>query len=765
MDNVVIEIQNWLNETYKGRKNYIPFKEEEIDGIAGVGTFNRLVRALQIELNDCYASGITVDGDFGKGTLKALPTSISAGFIKGNIVKIIQCSLYCKGYDTRPLDNDFGKIVTSAVKKFEGDAGIVEDGVVTPIILQGIMNSDSYKYKGLPTGLKYQQHRVQKALNGLYGLELGLIAPSGLWERKSQKMLIKSCQKAWGITNPDGVWGNNTKSKAPVLVVNSSNKTSVVLLQMALTVNGYYTGSFDGNYSQNVYNAVHDFQEFMCIGADGKVGKGTWASLLISKGEVSRKTTAIDTATRLDKDKLLKLSGMGYTAIGRYLTNVSETSLDKKITKEELLAFKETNMKIIPIYQTMGNYEDYFTWKDRGITDAKLAIKAAENFGFSKETTIYFAVDYDVSMKSITDVIVPYFKDIKNTINNKYKIGVYGSRAVCNMLADEGLTSSSYVSDMSSGFTGNIGQIMPSNWAYDQISEITVAGIGVDKCAASPRATGFVPECNFEIEEPTTNNFIETAHKIKELIIKFETGIFEDDPYAKIAGNFDDMHLSLGICQFNLGQQTLQEILRKMNEDHAVIMQQALGNYYDEIIDISNKVDNFDDSILNAYATENTARHEAMVNLCQTDEFRKIQDDYFEAYIYQAVRRCNISRYSFKTARSFAIMLDTAIQHGALIDDSVNDMYDAQKASIDISNEKERLKLFIDCMSNTVGSFKDDFRDRCYYLYDESTDPHGVKQYLSPISNYGVTDEIISDMPSNDEAQEHILNLIGHTFS
>ena len=653
MDKVVVEIQNWLNENYSGKKGFVKFEETDIDGIA----------------------------------------------------------------------------------------------------------------KELPTGLNYHQHRVQMKLNSMCGTEFGLIAPSGLWERKSQKLLIKACQKGWGISNPDGIWGNNTKSKAPLVTkTNAASEKNIVLLQMALAVNGYYTGEFDGKFDDKLYDSVYGYQDFICIGADGKVGKGTWASLLTSKGDTTRKGTALDSATRLDVETLLKLKKQGYTSIGRYLTNVSDTSMDKKITKEELLAFKETEMKIVPLYQTTGNYEDYFSKKNRGEEDAKKAIKAAKEFGFEKDTTIYFAVDYDVTLESIKSVIIPYFEEINKTMEDSFKIGVYGSRAVCNALEKEKLATSSYVSDMSAGFTGNIGQQMPKNWAYDQFAETTIEGIGADKCIVSPREAGFVPKYNFKEEDVENNDFLETAHKIKELIVKLETGVDTLNPYAKMTGNGDGMYMSLGICQFNLGQNTLQEILKNMNTNYPKVIRQVMGVYYDEIIELCNTSKNFDAQIINEYITEGYERHKNLVLLCETQEFQKIQDDYFEAYIYQAARRCNISRYNFKSDRSLAIMIDTAIQHGALIDDSVGEKYDAKKDLIDTNVEKERLKLFIDCLCETVTSYQNDFRDRCYFLFDESTNPHNVRDELSPISQFGIEDKELNGIPSDEEADRKIKELIGHTF-
>lgn len=297
MDEMVRQTQIWLNSTYGNKSGYTSFSDDEIDGITGQGTFLRLVQALQIEINDVYGSSLVIDGDFGNATLNALPSVISAGYSYTNIVKIIQGSFWCKGYSAGPIDGIFGNSVETAVRSFEEDAGLMQTGTITPIKLQGIMNTDAYSYTGETNTLSYYQHLVQKSMNSAYSSDFGLVAPNGIWERKSHKMLIKCCQKEWNVTSPDGVWGNNTKSKAPTLSINTGNSKPIytTLLQWALTINGFYSGSFSGIFDINLRDAVFAFQDFMCIGADGIVGKGTWASLLCSKGDtnVSVKSDAL----------------------------------------------------------------------------------------------------------------------------------------------------------------------------------------------------------------------------------------------------------------------------------------------------------------------------------------------------------------------------------------------------------------------------------------------------------------------------------------
>ena len=492
MDEMVKQTQEWLNKTYWLRKGFTKFKDEEIDGITGQGTFKRLIQALQIELNDKYNSGLTVDGDFGAGTLNALPSTIDSNYEKGNIVKIIQGSLWCKGYSAGPIDGDYGPKVTAAVKKFKEHAGVPGEGYISPYVLQGIMNTDAYFFNGESGTQPYFLHLVQKDMNSKYGFTFGLIAPNGIWERKSQKMLIKCCQKEWGISNPDGEWGNNTKSKAPTLSTKTgaSSLDKTRLLQWALTVNGFYPGTFSGIFTTGLKNKVSDFQEFMCLEPDGIVGKGTWASLLSSKGDTSRTLKAFDTASRLTKSQAIYFKNLGYTDVGRYLVNsIGNNVLDKKMTLEELKYISEAGLKVFPIYQTRGNNVGYFTDSSQGLRDATEAETAAHKLLFPYGTTIYFAVDYDVKTDDIEKYIVPYFRNVKLGMGSSYRVGVYGPRAICNILADQGLTSASFVADMSTGFTCNIGQPMPKNWAYEQVVEVQQGGIGIDKCAISSRGT------------------------------------------------------------------------------------------------------------------------------------------------------------------------------------------------------------------------------------------------------------------------------------
>ena len=499
MDSMVLEVQKWLNS------HYSQIHVEE-DGITGAGTFKGLITALQLEI------GVGADGDFGSGTLNACPTlQQTTDTTPSNLVYILQGSFWCKGYNPGGFDGIFGAGTTAAVKEFQADAGIEQTGIVEPYVLQGIMNTDGYKFEPSADPNDTYRHEVQLGLNKYYGSQIGLIAPNGLWERKSQTNLIKACQIEWGTT-ADGIWGSGTMGAAPTLSTSTSGYTnSKRILQWCLAVNGFYPGGFDGAFGQGTADAVYQFQELMCLGADGIVGQNTWAALLSSCGNTNRSATCFDTSTRLTVNTAKALRDLGYLEVGRYLTNAKTGDFDKKMTSEEIQAIRESGLKVFPIFQTYGGESSYFT-KSQGMQDATDAVEAAKNLGFPKGTVIYFAVDYDVLTADIEEHIVPYFSGIHERLGNLFQVGVYGPRMVCNTLSDYNITVRSFVADMSSGFTGNIGVIMPANWAYDQFVETSAAGIAIDKCGSSNLRTSVSPD-DFVIygnpEEPTISQELE----------------------------------------------------------------------------------------------------------------------------------------------------------------------------------------------------------------------------------------------------------------
>ena len=187
-----------------------------------------------------------------------------------------------------------------------------------------------------------------------------------------------------------------------------------------------------------------------------------------------------------------------YNIVGRYLTGTVGGSKPKYLTSEELQILAENNLRVFPIFQDGGASLAYFG-NYQGQLDARNAIIAARKLHIPNDTIIYFAVDYDFTEKQVLERVIPHFQGIKTVFDasiSKYRIGIYGSRNTCSIVCEDNLAISSFVSDMSTGYSGNMGFPLPINWAFDQIYEYTTTAsdgttFAVDKDVTSGRDRGF----------------------------------------------------------------------------------------------------------------------------------------------------------------------------------------------------------------------------------------------------------------------------------
>lgn len=486
MDQRVYEVQRWLNATYGGHGSFPAVTE---DGITGNATIKAIVRGFQIETN------VTVDGVIGNGTLSAIGTisaNIDTSIPKNrNLVYLLQGAMYCKGYSAGGFDGLYGNGTINGIKSFESDAGFTETtGVATSKIIKALLNTESFR---LISGGKEMVRTIQQSLNRKYSNHMDLIPCDGVYGKFTNKGLITALQLEIGV-DADGIFGSGTLASCPRLKKGGAYDPNIVLImQYALYCNRCEL-DFSGVYDDAMYNAVKSFQAFVGLTADGIAGKDTWASLLISCGNRDRKGTACDRAYPLTSKIAEALAADGRTCIGRYIGGGSW----KRLTLEERDIIVNAGMSIFPIYQTSGNNKDYFN-SIRGFGDAVAALNNAEDLGFKEGTVIYFAVDFDAVDNEVTSNILPYFSRISQVFSGEqnskgYRVGVYGPRNICSRVSDNGYAVYSFVSDMSTGYSGNLGYLLPTNWAFDQISTVsyTVDGetIDVDNLISSGRDSG-----------------------------------------------------------------------------------------------------------------------------------------------------------------------------------------------------------------------------------------------------------------------------------
>lgn len=115
----IAEIQQWLNDTYN--------TGIAVDDIWGDYTYSALVSGLQIELNRQFNRGLVVDGIYGENTSKAYCTLRKGA--SGNITRILQGILICKGYNQGGFDGDFGNGTEEALVNMQQDQQLMVDGI------------------------------------------------------------------------------------------------------------------------------------------------------------------------------------------------------------------------------------------------------------------------------------------------------------------------------------------------------------------------------------------------------------------------------------------------------------------------------------------------------------------------------------------------------------------------------------------------------------------------------------------------------------
>lgn len=270
-----------------------------------------------------------------------------------------------------------------------------------------------------------------------------------------------------------------TKANLPLSFETSSSwtgqyetyKKCIKLVQYCLCCNGYGDSINLSNVQWNtsLSNVVKSFQADLNIEQTGTMNVDTWMALLLSKGNPDRSCTACDTRFEMTQERLDYLKSNGYTVVGRYLTGSS-----KGLKDDEPKRILDSGLSFFPIFQetlytdTVSKYN-----YNLGVSDANKAVNRAKELGIPSGAIIYFAIDFDPIDSEISSYVIPYFNGINSAIG-QYKVGIYGTRNACTKVMGARYAETCFVSDMSTGYSGNMGFKIPNNWNLDQFHEYSV---------------------------------------------------------------------------------------------------------------------------------------------------------------------------------------------------------------------------------------------------------------------------------------------------
>lgn len=121
----VQEVQNWVI-SYG-----FSVGSKGADGWHGDDTLKGLVKVWQTEVNKQYKNiNLKVDGAFGQSCVTAAKSVNIKQGTTGNITKVLQGILICKGFDPKGFDGKFGDGCEKAVIAAQAKNGLKKDGIV-----------------------------------------------------------------------------------------------------------------------------------------------------------------------------------------------------------------------------------------------------------------------------------------------------------------------------------------------------------------------------------------------------------------------------------------------------------------------------------------------------------------------------------------------------------------------------------------------------------------------------------------------------------
>lgn len=172
----------------------------------------------------------------------------------GSAVKDVQAMLALMGYYTGAVDGIYEQATAVAVREFQTDAGLVEDGVVGPLTWQRLLPT--------PASLNNPQTANASTSNPELTTSTEVGAPT-----ESEEPLEKPAVSDVATAN------------LPTVSLDDSGP-DVTRLQSRLKELNLYTGPVDGIFGEQTEQAVIRFQRQADVVVDGIVGPTTWRLLL-----------------------------------------------------------------------------------------------------------------------------------------------------------------------------------------------------------------------------------------------------------------------------------------------------------------------------------------------------------------------------------------------------------------------------------------------------------------------------------------------------
>jgi hypothetical protein len=147
----------------------------------------------------------------------------------------------------------------------------------------------------------------------------------------------------------------------------------------------------------------------------------------------------------------------------------------------------------------------------------------------------------------------------------------------------------------------------------------------------------------------------------------FETGKYPPDCFCGVTGDFDQMGLSFGALQWNVGQGTLQPLLMQMFDQHPDVARNIFHEHFETVTAL--RTASLPDQLAFTRAVQTRGLLQEpwqgmLTALGRTLEFQEIQASHAAKIFLQALQMC--SDYGLASERAVALMFDIATQGGSI---------------------------------------------------------------------------------------------------
>ena len=222
----------------------------------------------------------------------------------------------------------------------------------------------------------------------------------------------------------------------------------------------------------------------------------------------------------------------------------------------------------------------------------------------------------------------------------------------------------------------------------------------------------------------------------------FETGAGIPDCFCGISGDFDGQGISFGVLQWNLGQGSLQPLLRDMITEHPEITEAIFGEHVDALKKVVELGNNAKQEVLEfSHSIQHPVTHRLFepwrgyaTALGRTPEFQEIQVNHAQRAYRQACDLC--ADYGLWSERGTALMFDIVTQNGSIGAITRMQILGEFKDLPDDLEDKEREVCKMGIIANRRAEaanpkWRDDVRRRKLCIANGAGTVHGIKYDLA----------------------------------